>query len=692
MRSITPKYFFPKLVPSLLSIAALSTSWSIAFAAEEDELLDESRLDQILISASRLDVGLAGASTGIIDAETIANAPVQSLPELLAYQSGIQYRDLYNNNGGSGVSVDMRGFGATGTANSLIMVNGRRLNDIDLSFVDFGNIPLESIQHIEVIRGNAGAVLYGDGAVGGVINIITATGSSPEPSGTVELVAGSDAYFNGNVTYMQDINNLSVLAFASLTQGDGYRDNNEVDQHNFLVDLRYWGEGYETYATLSFHDQELGLPGARNVNPGSNKDEVADDPRGATTPDDIGFEDGFAASGGVLYEFSESTEGVFDIGYRRKEQNSEFYNAFGDSFTDTTLDTLSITPRVTFNADLGGMSWESINGLDVYIADYESERRDAKANGPIHTYTAEQTTIALYSQNTIKHNESLRSSFGLRLQQFDASIQDDYDPSAAVGFPWPNVETPDLDEDDVEYAAHLGVEYLITEDLQTFARLGRSFRLPTIDERIASDSAYASFGLEVQTSLDFEIGLQSKAETYNWQASVYWMDLEDELHYDPVNFINYNLDDTQRTGIELQGSMDIADKWKLFASASVTNAEFTSGDNDGNDVPLVAPFTATVSAQYQIQEWLLGMLVVNYVDEKRMDNDQANFQPQIPDHTLVDLKLKAEYQQWRGSIAIMNLLDEDYFNYAVASASTQGVYNAYPLAGTNFQASVAYRY
>ena len=614
MRSITPNLFSCKLVPSLLSLAALSTSWSMAFAAEGDYFSDESRLDQILISASRLDVGLAGASTSIIDAETIANAPVQSLPELLAYQSGIQYRDLYNNNGGSGVSVDMRGFGATGTANSLIMVNGRRLNDIDLSFVDFGNIPLESIQHIEVIRGNAGAVLYGDGAVGGVINIITATGSSPEPSGAVELVTGSDAYFNGNVTYMQDINNLSVLAFASLTQGDGYRDNNEVDQQNFLVDLRYWGEGYETYATLSFHDQELGLPGSRAVNSGTN--EVKDDPRGAQTPDDINFEDGFALSGGVLYEFSDVTKGVFDVGYRSKNQSSEFYDGFGDSFTDTTLDTLSITPRVTFNADLGGMKLESINGIDMYIADYESERRDAKVNGPIHTYTAEQTTIALYSQNTIQHNEALRSSFGLRLQQFDASIKDDYDPSAAAGFPWPNVKTPDLDDDDVEYAAHIGVEYMFTEDMQTFARFGRSFRLPTIDERIASDSSYAAFELDVQTSLDFEIGVQSRTEDYNWQASVYWMALEDELHYNPSSFINYNLDDTERTGIELQGSIDIAEKWTLFAAASVTNAEFTSGDNEGNDVPLVAPFTATLTAQCQIQDWLQGMLVVNYVDEK----------------------------------------------------------------------------
>ena len=692
MRSITPNFFSYKLVPSLLSIAVLSAGVSAAHAAEEQDLDEASRLDQILISASRFDIGLAGTSTSIIDAETIANAPVQSLPELLAYQSGVQYRDLYNNNGGAGTSIDMRGFGATGSANSLIMVNGRRLNDVDLSFVDFGNIPLESVQHIEVIRGNAGAVLYGDGAVGGVINIITATGSSPEPSGTVELVAGSDEFLNGNATYMQDINNLSVLVFASLTQGDGYRDNNEIDQQNFLADLRFSGDGYETYATLSFHDQELGLPGARNVNPGTNTDEVADDPRGATTPDDIGTEDGFALSGGVLYNFSDSFEGIFDVGYRSKDQSSEFYNAFGDSFTDTTLNTLSITPRFTFTGDLGAGTWESINGLDIYIADYESERRDALANGPIHTYTAEQTTIAIYSQNTIQHNESLRSSFGLRLQQFDTGVEDDYDPTAAAGFPWPNVETPDLDEDDIEYAAHIGFDYTIIEDHQLFARLGRSFRLPTMDERIASDAAYASFALDVQTSLDLECGIRAQGETYQWQASIYWMALEDELHYDPVNFINYNLDDTQRTGLEFQGSADIADKWNVFVAASLTNAEFTSGTHDGNDVPLVAPFTATVSAQYQIQDWLQGMLVVNYVDEKRMDNDQANFQPQIPDQTLVDIKLKADYQQWRASIAVLNLFDEDYFNYAIASASTAGVYNAYPLAGTNFQASLAYRY
>ena len=76
--------------------------------------------------------------------------------------------------------------------------------------------------------------------------------------------------------------------------------------------------------------------------------------------------------------------------------------------------------------------------------------------------------------------------------------------------------------------------------------------------------------------------------------------------------------------------------------------------------------------------------------ERRLDNDQRNFQPQIPASGIVDLKLGgavdgiARGARW--SLGVQNLLDRDYFTYGVASSTTQGTFSAYPLPGRTFMA------
>jgi len=125
--------------------------------------------------------GIVGTATTVITAQEIAHSPAQTLQEIIAQAPGVQLTSLFGGINGVKTSVDLRGFGAFATSNTLVLINGRRLNDIDIAGVDFSTIPRDSIERIEIIRGNSGAVLYGDNAIGGVINIVLKNGVGGPP-------------------------------------------------------------------------------------------------------------------------------------------------------------------------------------------------------------------------------------------------------------------------------------------------------------------------------------------------------------------------------------------------------------------------------------------------------------------------------------------------------------------------------
>ncbi|MES1149694.1 MAG: TonB-dependent receptor plug domain-containing protein, partial [Bradyrhizobium guangdongense] len=75
--------------------------------------------------------GIVGAATTVITAADIAHSPVQSLAEIIATQTpGAQINTLYGGPVAAKTTVDLRGFGAFASANTLVLINGRRLNDI----------------------------------------------------------------------------------------------------------------------------------------------------------------------------------------------------------------------------------------------------------------------------------------------------------------------------------------------------------------------------------------------------------------------------------------------------------------------------------------------------------------------------------------------------------------------------------
>lgn len=626
------------------------------------------------------------ASVSVITAEDISRSPAASLPELLAIEAGVATRSLYGNHAAR-ATVDMRGFGAASTQNTLILLDGRRLNDIDLSAVDFAAIPLESIARVEIIRGGGG-VLYGDGAVGGAINIITRQPGRMGTSGSVTVSGEShkSRQLDAAVNHGQDL--FAANAYMNRINSGGYRRNNKLEQNNAQADLRWRHDQGEWFLKLGADDQSVRLPGERHVDPGTGVDELNNDRRGTSRPRDYADQRGGFLTAGYSHFLSADHELVVDLGYRRKNQKS-FYDDydFGGlyaSYSDTDLATGSFTPRVKTRHTLFGGPGTITAGVDYYRSRYDSDRalNPTTASMPIHRLNVGQTSLAVYGQDMSEVDEHSTLTMGVRLQQVKLQARDEFNVNAPGGASGSGA--PDRQSRDTQHMLDLGLRRRLDGQWSIFGKLGRSVRFATIDEIFQTDSNnfLQTFSpLKPQTAESADLGADYTNGDVRFNIAIYRMNILQEIHYNPYppTFANVNLDPTRRHGITLSAEKRLTEKSHVTADYAYTRAVFRSGTFAGNEVPLVARDTGSLSFSWTPKEKLALSATARYTGGKRFDNDQTNTFQKIPAYTMVDVKLAEKGHAWKWQAAVNNIFGKKAFDYGIRSTGSPGVYNAYPL-------------
>lgn len=632
----------------------------------------------------------------VISREEIGRNPAVTLPEILQDYAGIGLRDLFGNNAANS-TVDLRGFGAAAGQNTLVLVDGVRQNDIDLSGVVWSAIPLSAIERIEIVRGG-NSVLHGAGAVGGVINIITRSPVGRRNEATLGIRYGSfdtrSLQAAGNLVG----ENVGLALAAASHRSDGWRDNNDNSQDSFYGNARWKLNGGEIGFKLGADKQSLRLPGARFVEPDMNLNELASDPEGAQTPFDWAKRDGLQA---VLSGQMQLPKGevVADLNYRNKSQEAYFYFGGYPDYRKTALDMLTFSPRVKLPLESGGLKHEAILGIDLGVWDYRLRTSNDPGNigQPINRVQADQRNTALYAQDHLRLSESLSLTAGARMEWFRIKATDSYD-STAPGGAWGSGALAGK-QSEREHAWELGLRYRAAPQHTFYAKGGRSFRFATVDEiyEYAPDYSRAFQFLKPQTALDAELGWEIGSVRQGGRAALYHARVEDEIHLDPygAGTGNTNLPPLRRYGLELEGRGSVG---AVYVSAAYTLAfaEFTSGVFNsvplkGNKVPLVPRHKLALNATWKISPLTRLTGSANYVSSQYMDNDETNtLGVKIPAYTVADIRLEHRLNNWKLAAAINNVLDEAYHTYAVRSQFNADRYAAYPLPGRHGWVSVEY--
>ena len=124
-------------------------------------------------------------------------------------------------------------------------------------------------------------------------------------------------------------------------------------------------------------------------------------------------------------------------------------------------------------------------------------------------------------------------------------------------------------------AFNVGFEKKLNRGLSLYVSYAESFRIPNIDERVASSSPKTTFDLKSQESEGYDIGLRYLRDQLNVDASYYVIDTTNEIQL--RNNINANIDPIEREGLDIDFEYSFDQSNKLRGSFSYTIAEFTAG-------------------------------------------------------------------------------------------------------------------
>ncbi len=203
---------------TVIASAIISVGFASSAVADPKEN-DVVETGEVIVTANRYEETSSSvpASVTVITEKDIENTAARDIPDMLRTVAGIHVNDITGNR--RSYTVDLRGFGETAGLNTLVLVDGRRINQVDLSGTDWSLIPIDRVSRIEIIKGGRASVLYGDNAAGGVINIITKKGEDFKFGGKV--AAGSYESYKTSAYLSGSKNNFSYALTGNYYDSDG---------------------------------------------------------------------------------------------------------------------------------------------------------------------------------------------------------------------------------------------------------------------------------------------------------------------------------------------------------------------------------------------------------------------------------------------------------------------------------------
>lgn len=626
--------------------------------------------ETILVTATRSERTVSGVpvSVTVVKEEDIQAAPVRSVDDLLRSIPGVTPA-VVSSSGSTpnNQRFSMHGLGGT---RALVLLDGIPLHDPYSGIVQWQNVPLQSLQQIEVVRGG-NASLFGNFALGGTVNLITKP--VDETNVTADLSYGSNATGRAAVAVDYAVNpNLSLRVSHHQRNSDGFIRVPDPGP----VDVDAWVDN-----TITTARADLRLEGGSSAFVNASTSDI-DFSQG--TPSTFSRRDITSISGGLHRVLG--ANGLFSAKAYRQQQSEHLVNSSIIGQRESEYVTQDGT--IPSSGTGGSLEWSlqrrgaiQFVSVGVDVQQFEaSERRVAfNRRGEItvrERVGGRQRFAGVFGQASWRPGTRVEVLGSARVDFFRSDDGSAIVEGGTSTF-YPATSSTQLDP-------RLSVRYAAGARSAFRASVYRAFNAPTLRDLYRNNQSGNSLilgnpYLQPETLVGGEVGWELAGDRMRVEINLYRSTidgLQSRVNVDgnPNVYRFMNLGTSRSQGVEFVGDLRLSRAWLVTSSYTFADSVVTSDPDPalvGKMMTDVSRHAGSVSVRYRGDGGTTAEVRGRAVS--RSYGDASNL-ALSPGHRVVDLSVSQAVRPWLDVYTMLeNAFDENYYQALAATSFRRGL-------------------
>ena len=663
-------------------------------------------LNEVIVTSGKYekDINLLPFSVTSIKKENIKKSASVTVSDLLKNESGISIlRD-----GIWGTEISIRGLNRT---NIVTLIDGNRIETSTDISARLSMFDLNDIERIEVIKGAASS-LYGSGATGGTINIISRSGSyNSEFTLSGNYLGGYNSVNNlytngltifasGNEWLTKISGNFRKAENMQTPSGELYNSQFEDNSFSALFQVKPFKNQEIKFNYQQFNAYDVGIPGASLLFPDNAIVSYPKEKRRLLSAE---------------YKLNNLSKSLVKLSAKYFHQfiSRDVENIPGivqfvpasDGQPPKRVSVLKINPGADHNingfqsqADFSFINHYIITGIDFWTRNYNGLRSkdqkiqilnstDSSVVKTIYKTTYEKplpdadfSSAGIYVQDEIELHDKFNLTLGGRYDFIWLNNAETINPLYEINDGVVNSTPADQkviwnseSAENKSYVFNIGIVYSLSDESNITFNAARSFRSPSLEERyqyidLGSLIRIGNPGLKPEQGYFFDLGFRMFPEFMNLTASFFLNSLNNLVSEEPGIYDGRNALIKTNIGKALLYGFDYSIKYQLSNQVIIYhNLSYVRGINqkDDSNLPQIPPLNGIIGLEYRPFDWLNTNFSAIVFDAQ---NNVAAGENITPGYTTFNLNI--DFPNIRiGNIilgvstGIENILDKEYRNH-----------------------------